>query len=73
MSDGMHTTLTDAMRHMEDARLALMKAAKAMTDCGISEANVLIHKDTLFLRERISDIEARMTEYVQVDGEPFDR
>ena len=62
MNEQVVQTLTnEAMSGIDDARLALLRAAKALDELGFDRK---LHADVLFTMDEMRDLAARLTEYV---------
>ena len=57
--------LTRAMDGIEQARLGLLEAAKALDEARI---DVLLHRDVLLSMDECRTFQARLTEHVDLDG-----
>lgn len=60
----LQTLLGEAMVGVEEARLGLLKAAKAI---GEAEVNAKLHADLLFAMDEMRDLAARLTEHVDYE------
>jgi hypothetical protein len=60
----LQTLLGEAMVGVEEARLGLMKAAKAIDEAGI---NFKLHGDLLIAMDEMRDLAARLTEHVDYE------
>lgn len=62
MNDQVMVTLTnEAMSGLDEARLELLRAAKALDELGIDRN---LHRDVLFAMDETRDLAARLTEFV---------
>jgi hypothetical protein len=65
MNEQVVQTLTnEAMSGIDDARLALLRAAKALDELGIDRK---LHGDVLLTMDEMRDLAARLTEHVGSD------
>lgn len=58
------TLINEAMSGLHDARLALLRSAKALDELGVDRK---LHADVLFTMDEMRDLAARLTEHVGVD------
>jgi hypothetical protein len=58
------TLTTEAMEGLDDARLSLLRAAKALDELGLDRN---LHRDVVFAMDEMRDFAARLTEHVGTD------
>jgi hypothetical protein len=58
------TLINEAMSGLDEARLALLRAGKALDELGVDRK---LHADVLLTMDEMRDLAARLTEYVGTD------